>query len=135
MNFYKNDRVFIVGNDDDMVCIGGIHNFESDEALEENFGRKFNYCRCWDNSIIGRIREIGKNDFYVIEDLENPYKVYIYNNNYREMHKISELVTENKRLEKVELQLEALEAAGVDNWDGYGYAMELLDKLEKGEDI
>jgi hypothetical protein len=32
-----------------------------------------------------------------------------------------------KDLEEFETRLEALEAAGVDNWCGYGEAMEFLD--------
>jgi hypothetical protein len=30
-------------------------------------------------------------------------------------------------------KLEALEAAGVDNWEGYGYAMDLLKVMESEE--
>lgn len=32
-----------------------------------------------------------------------------------------------EELEQAELKLLALEAAGVDNWDGYGFAMEELE--------
>lgn len=42
------------------------------------------------------------------------------------------LRAENKRLEKREQVLDALEAAGVDNWQGYDYAMELLAEEENG---
>jgi len=132
MNFKKLERVFITGNDDKEL-IGGIHNFDTQETIKENFGREIDYCKCWENDIIGRIIEIGKNNFYIIEDISNPHKVYVFENNYREMYKIEKLVSENKRLEKVELQLEALQSAGVDNWDGYSYAMDILDELEKGE--
>jgi hypothetical protein len=45
---------------------------------------------------------------------------------------ISALEKEIKRLVKLELQLEALESAGVDNWEGYPYAMDILEELEKG---
>jgi len=38
---------------------------------------------------------------------------------------------DEKRIEELleaEAKLQALEQAGVDNWDGYGYAMELLEQ-------
>ena len=34
--------------------------------------------------------------------------------------------TERLRLEQRDRKLNALEAAGVDNWGGYGYAMEIF---------
>jgi hypothetical protein len=34
---------------------------------------------------------------------------------------------------EAEAKLEALEAAGVDNWDGYDYAMEILAEMEKSD--
>lgn len=34
---------------------------------------------------------------------------------------------EHQRLLKSERKLEALEGAGVDNWEGYDYAMEILN--------
>jgi hypothetical protein len=34
-------------------------------------------------------------------------------------------------LENESLKLQALQEAGVDNWDGYSYAMDILDELEK----
>lgn len=40
--------------------------------------------------------------------------------------KIEQLEKENRELKKRDLKLEALEQAGVDNWDGYGDAMDLL---------
>jgi hypothetical protein len=43
---------------------------------------------------------------------------------------IVKLEKENKELRKKELRLEALEQAGVDNWGGYDYAMDLLSELE-----
>ena len=36
-------------------------------------------------------------------------------------------------LKKNEAKLDALIAAGVDNWDGYDYAMEILDEFEDEE--
>jgi hypothetical protein len=38
---------------------------------------------------------------------------------------------EYDRLKKRSLKLQALDNAGVDNWDGYSYAMELLDGEEE----
>ena len=38
--------------------------------------------------------------------------------------------TTHNALLEAEATLAALEAAGVDNWDGYGYAMELLEGQE-----
>ena len=37
------------------------------------------------------------------------------------------LLAELKRLQERDKFLSALEAAGVDNWDGYDYARELMD--------
>jgi len=42
------------------------------------------------------------------------------------------LRAENKRLEKKEQLLDALEAAGVDNWEGFEYAMELMEEEDNG---
>ena len=42
-----------------------------------------------------------------------------------------EVTISKQRLDKLkadEAKLYALEAAGVDNWDGYSYAMEILDE-------
>ena len=47
---------------------------------------------------------------------------------------IIQLEKENKELRKKELRLEALESAGVDNWGGYDYAMDLLSELEGPEE-
>lgn len=44
---------------------------------------------------------------------------------------IAELEAENKRLKEREELLDALEAAGVDNWEGYSYAIEELKGGEK----
>ena len=38
---------------------------------------------------------------------------------------------EYNRFKQRSLKLQALEDAGVDNWDGYGYAMELLNGEEE----
>lgn len=38
---------------------------------------------------------------------------------------------EYKRLVDAESTLEALICAGVDNWEGYGYAMSMLDEEEE----
>ena len=35
-----------------------------------------------------------------------------------------------RKLEEVERKLNALEEAGVDNWEGYSYAMEILRNSE-----
>lgn len=41
-----------------------------------------------------------------------------------------------KELEEAELRLRALEAAGVDNWEGYGFALDKIDKeIEKRKNI
>ncbi|MEM2159330.1 MAG: hypothetical protein QXN55_00035 [Candidatus Nitrosotenuis sp.] len=37
---------------------------------------------------------------------------------------------EYERLQEAEKKLSALEAAGVDNWEGYDYAMEILEDME-----
>ena len=46
-----------------------------------------------------------------------------------------EMVTITKkeydRLKHSEMTLECLEAAGVDNWDGYAYAQELMEMQEE----
>lgn len=51
------------------------------------------------------------------------------------MNKTEEMVTipksEYERLQEAEWELSCLEAAGVDNWSGYDYAMEL--KREEDE--
>lgn len=46
--------------------------------------------------------------------------------------KIKELVIEVARLRKIEQRLDALEAGGVDNWQGYDYAMEQLQEEQSG---
>lgn len=46
--------------------------------------------------------------------------------------RLMELKVENARLTEREQVLDALEAAGVDNWQGYDYAMELLAEEENG---
>lgn len=47
---------------------------------------------------------------------------------------VCETVTISKRvydtLLKAAEKLECLEAAGVDNWEGYGYAMEMMERGE-----
>jgi hypothetical protein len=48
--------------------------------------------------------------------------------------RIIQLEKENKKLRKKELELQALESAGVDNWGGYDYAMDLLSQLEEPEE-
>ena len=40
---------------------------------------------------------------------------------------------EYKRLVDAESTLEALICAGVDNWEGYGYAMSMLDEEEEDD--
>ncbi len=40
---------------------------------------------------------------------------------------------EYERLQRAERKLSALEAGGVDNWDGYDWAMEALQDEEDGE--
>lgn len=40
---------------------------------------------------------------------------------------------EYRRLVDAESTLEALICAGVDNWEGYGYAMSMLDEEEEDE--
>jgi hypothetical protein len=85
--FSANDKVFIKPNDDSDI-IGGIHNFDTDEALIHNFGYKINYSKCWNNKIKGIIRRIGINNFFLIEDIENIGKMYIFNNTYDEMNKM-----------------------------------------------
>lgn len=35
-----------------------------------------------------------------------------------------------ERLLEAEMKLEALEAAGVDNWSGFDYAMEILQEMK-----
>lgn len=53
----------------------------------------------------------------------------IINNHVFDCHdEIRKLKKEIARLEKLEDRLDALEAAGVDNWSGYDYAMELLNE-------
>lgn len=42
---------------------------------------------------------------------------------------VSRLLTENLKLEKDSIWLSCLEGAGVDNWDGYSYAQEMLDEI------
>lgn len=42
---------------------------------------------------------------------------------------LAKLKSEIKRLDKREMKLDALEAAGVDNWCGYEDAMEILDEM------
>ena len=42
---------------------------------------------------------------------------------------LTELATEVEQLEEDVKFLQALRAAGVDNWDGYDYAFDLLDEL------
>jgi hypothetical protein len=46
---------------------------------------------------------------------------------------IRKLQDENKQLRKREQRLDALEKAGVDNWEGYEYAMYILEGLEGNE--
>lgn len=53
-------------------------------------------------------------------------------NNPREV--IEELEKKIKRLEDRSFKLSCLENAGVDNWDGYSYAMEEYHKEEEEED-
>ena len=45
-------------------------------------------------------------------------------------HMVTIKATTHNALLEAESILEALRAAGVDNWEGYGYAMELLDGEE-----
>jgi hypothetical protein len=40
-----------------------------------------------------------------------------------------------RELEKAERKLEALENAGVDNWDGYNFAMEAIRKEEEYDEF
>jgi hypothetical protein len=84
--FNVNDKVVIIAKDDEVIA--GIHNFESNEALIHNFGYKINYSKCWNNKIKGIIRRIGINNFFLIEDIENIGKMYIFNNTYDEMNKM-----------------------------------------------
>lgn len=43
---------------------------------------------------------------------------------------VDRLWTEVEQLQEDSAKLNALEVAGVDNWDGYSYAMEILDEGE-----
>lgn len=43
---------------------------------------------------------------------------------------VDHLQSEVDRLERVERELDALHAAGVDNWEGYDDAMRALDREE-----
>lgn len=43
-------------------------------------------------------------------------------------------VSEYDELKRASKKLEALEAAGVDNWQGYDYAMEILEGEDHKED-
>ena len=83
MKFNVNDKVVITSKDDDLI--GGIHNFDTNEALLHNFGYKVNYSRCWVNKIKGTIKKIGINNFFLIEDDEIIGKIYVFNNTYEEM--------------------------------------------------
>lgn len=47
-----------------------------------------------------------------------------------EVAKNAALEAENKKLKEREKTLIALEAAGVDNWQGYDDAMEILEQME-----
>lgn len=85
MKFNVNDKVVITAKDDEII--GGMHNFDTDEALVHNFGVKVNYSRCsfWNNKIKGTIKKIGINNFFLIEDDEIIGKIYVFNNTYNEM--------------------------------------------------
>ena len=83
MKFNINNKVVITSKDYNFI--GGIHNFDTKETLIHNFGHTVNYRRYWGNKIIGIIREIGINDFYLIEDIEKSYITYVFCNTYNEM--------------------------------------------------
>ena len=40
-----------------------------------------------------------------------------------------------KKLELIEAKMSALECAGVDNWEGYGIAMEEIEKQERVDNV
>ncbi len=69
----------------------------------------------------GEDREFGVEDdeldLVVVTDEygERPYREYVPKEKYDELKKDAEMYY-------------ALRAAGVDNWDGYGYAMEILEE-------
>ncbi len=46
---------------------------------------------------------------------------------------VERLHKENLALEEDSLFLSCLQGAGVDNWDGYGDAQEMLDEIKNGE--
>jgi len=64
--------------------------------------------------------EILKSDNEVLR--ENNKELLNQRNDYMEQIEV---------LENESLKLQALQEAGVDNWDGYSYAMDILDELKK----
>jgi hypothetical protein len=52
-------------------------------------------------------------------------------NNKELLNQRNEYMEQIEVLENESLKLQALQEAGVDNWDGYSYAMDILDDLEK----
>lgn len=48
-------------------------------------------------------------------------------------NKIELSIEEFNSLKESEMRLLALESAGVDNWSGYDFAMELLQEMEEQE--
>lgn len=52
-------------------------------------------------------------------------------NNKELLNQRNEYMEQIEVLENESLKLQALKEAGVDNWDGYSYAMDILDDLKK----
>ena len=63
-----------------------------------------------------------------LKDLSNKLNLAVYRSLLKDMvNQAEKLESENEALERAEATLQALEAAGVDNWEGYEDAIENID--------
>jgi len=113
----------IMGNDFD--------NFNTDVLRESNrVLRSTNNTLELTNKILSGDNDALRKNNRILLDERNEYMEITE----KQRKLIIQLEKENKELRKKELRLEALEQAGVDNWSGYDYAMDLLSELEGPEE-